>query len=206
MKLRIRNATMLAIASLVVPVGASAQTPALKPSFLVTSTYQDAAFIDKRNAASERDCGGQNLSPALAWTGEPAKTQSFAVLFQDPDGNNGQSEGKWIGYNIPVTVHGFVEGEMTRNSLGMTIGVNDHGEAAYYGPCPPYGKLHHYVYGVYALDLPVGALKAGLNREEFLNSIKGHTVAYQSLVLIYQRPMPADGVIPEWKPRQPANK
>ena len=199
----------LALASLLVTSGAGAQNQAqnqnqtLKPSFLVTSsTYKDLAFIDKHSAASERDCGGQNLSPALAWSGEPAATKSFAVLFQDPDGNNGQLEGKWIGYNIPPSVHSLDEGGMTNNSAGITVGVNDSGDQAYYGPCPPYGKLHHYVYGVYALDLPVGALKPGLNRADFLASIKGHTIAYQSIVLVYQRALPANGVIPEWKPRK----
>jgi Raf kinase inhibitor-like YbhB/YbcL family protein len=185
--------------------GALAQTPApLRPSFLITSpTYPEFAFMDKHSAASERDCGGQNLSPALAWSGEPAAaTHSFAVLFQDPDGNNGQSEGKWIGYNIAPTVHSLPEGGMSATAQDMTLGVTDNGDPGYYGPCPPYGKMHHYVYGVYALDLPVGALPAGLNREQFLKAVKGHTVAYQSIVFIYQRPLPANGIIPPWKPRQ----
>lgn len=187
--------------------GAGAQEQAkapLRPSFLITSpAYAEFAFLDKRSAAAERDCGGQNLSPALAWSGEPSATRSFAVLFQDPDGNNGQSEGKWIGYNIEPTVHALAEGAMSSTAKGMTLGVNDSGEAGYYGPCPPYGKMHHYVYGVYGLDLPVGALKPGMNREDFLKSVKGHTIAYQSIVFIYQRPLPANGIIPPWKPRRP---
>ena len=183
---------------------AAAQETKLRPSFLVTSpTYPEFASIDRRSAASERDCGGQNLSPALAWSGEPSRTQSFAVYFQDPDGMFGQGEAKWIGYNIPSSVHALAEGAMSGSTPGVTVGLNEHDESAYYGPCPPYGTMHHYVYGVYALDLPVGSLKPGLNKIDFLKALKGHVVAYQSIVFAYQRPLPANGVIPAWTPRQP---
>lgn len=184
---------------------ASGQPSALRPSFLVTSPdYEDLAFLKKRQAASERDCGGLNLSPALHWSGEPSKATSFAVMFYDPDGVFGQSETKWIGYNIPTTVHALAEGAMSASAQNMSIGVNDHGEAAYYGPCPPYGTRHHYVFGVYALDLPVGSIPAGLDRPGFLKAIRGHTLAYQSIVLSYQRALPANGVIPPWHPRRAA--
>jgi len=174
--------------------GAAAQGAELKPSFLISSpSYTEFAFLDARNAAAERDCGGRNLSPALAWSGEPADTKSFAVVYFDPDGNNGQGEAHWIGYNIPTGVHGIPEGGMGASVANMTVGTNDHGNAVYYGACPPYGKFHHYVYGVYALDLPVGELQPGLNRDELLRRIKGHTRAYQSIVFVYQRTPPPAG-------------
>lgn len=188
--------TVAWVAGLAMTGIASAQEPdGLKPSFLVTSPdYKEFAFLDQRNAASERDCGGKNLSPAIAWSGEPANTQSFAVTYFDPDGNNGQGEAHWIGYNIPTSVHALAEGAMSGSTPGMTVGVDDHGKQEYYGACPPYGKFHHYVYGVYALDVPVGDLKPGMSRDDLLKAIKGHTHAYQSIVFVYQRKPPAGGV------------
>jgi Raf kinase inhibitor-like YbhB/YbcL family protein len=169
------------------------QDVALKPSFLITSSSaKEYAFFDRRFAAAERDCGGQNVSPAIEWRGEPAETKSFAVVYFDPDGANGQGESKWVGYNIPPTLHSLPERAMTDNSARITVGPNDHGDEAYYGACPPYGKLHHYVFGVYALDIPVGTLKPGLNREALLTAMKGHTRAYQSIVFVYQRTPPAN--------------
>jgi hypothetical protein len=187
---------MLVPACLATLVVVRAQQPdGLKPSFQVTSTeYKEFAFLNQRNAASERDCGGQNLSPAIAWSGEPKETTSFAVSYFDPDGNNGQGEAHWIGYNIAPTVHSLAEGAMSASTPGVTVGMDDHGKQEYYGACPPYGKFHHYVYGVYALDIPVGDLKPGMTRDDLLKAIKGHTRAYQSIVFVYQRKPPAGGV------------
>jgi Raf kinase inhibitor-like YbhB/YbcL family protein len=180
---------------------AHSQQTGLVPAFQVTSSsYPEFTFLDKRNASSERDCGGQNLSPALEWKGEPGTTKSFAVVDFDPDGANGQGVAHWLGYNIAPTAHALPEGGMTKNILTATIGTNSHGNTEYYGACPPFGKRHHYVYEVYALDLPVGSLAPGLTREALLKAIQGHTVANQSIVFVYQRTPPAGAAKVEGHP------
>jgi Raf kinase inhibitor-like YbhB/YbcL family protein len=189
-------AASAAMAGAAWPQTLNAAPKGLTPSFQVTSPkYQEFSFLDKRHAASERDCGGQNISPPIAWSGEPKDTtKSFAVVQYDPDGANGQGEGKWVGYNIPTTIHAFAEGAMSGTTPGITVGLDDHNIQEYYGACPPYGKMHHYVFGVYALDIPVGELKANLNREDLLKAIQGHTRAYQSIVFYYQRTPPPGGI------------
>ncbi len=49
---------------------------------------------------------GEDVSPALAWSGAPEATASFAVICHDPDAPLVTSEGRygfahWILYNIP---------------------------------------------------------------------------------------------------------
>ncbi|HXG34335.1 MAG TPA: hypothetical protein VNJ11_13290, partial [Bryobacteraceae bacterium] len=47
---------------------------------LSSPAFRDGDFIPKLHT-----CDGGDLSPALEWSGEPAGTQSFALIMDDPD-------------------------------------------------------------------------------------------------------------------------
>jgi Raf kinase inhibitor-like YbhB/YbcL family protein len=110
------------------------------------------------HAQALASCGGQNISPALSWAGEPPGTQSFAVTMYDSDARAGGGWWHWIMFNIPATVHGLAAGaggDGSRNlPAGANQGPNDFGQSAYGGPCPPIGDhAHHYEIRVYALKV-----------------------------------------------------
>jgi phosphatidylethanolamine-binding protein (PEBP) family uncharacterized protein len=86
--------------------------------FVLTSPdFADDGLLGEDNASTGKSlrgpwgCGGKNISPALAWTGAPAATQSFAVLMDDPDAASGRGGNHWITYGIPQSAKGVARGD-----------------------------------------------------------------------------------------------
>ena len=139
---------------------------------------------------------GKNVSPALMWSGAPANTKQFALIYDDPDvafGNPPQSFVHWVVYNIPATAKGL-PAELPMDAVltgpadiaGSIQGLSGFKRTGYRGPAPPPGKPHHYTWTVYALDTEL-KLEQGLNRNQLLEAIKGHIIGQGSLVAIYER-------------------
>jgi Raf kinase inhibitor-like YbhB/YbcL family protein len=103
-------------------------------------------------------CKGQNISPALSWSGEPTGAQSFAVTIYDADARAGAGWWHWMVFNIPVAVHSLAAGAGSEGSKDLPPGAgqgrNDFGVSQYSGPCPPVGDhAHHYEITVYAVKV-----------------------------------------------------
>jgi Raf kinase inhibitor-like YbhB/YbcL family protein len=178
------------LAGLVAACLAGAGTAAAAPFMLTSPTFSDGGMLTKKQAADDpmRMCGGENVSPALAWANAPDKTKSFVVFMLDPDGLLGQGVSHWLGYNIPMSVKGLAEGEITKGSKNFAGGKGTRDNALYIGPCPPIGDApHHYVFTVVATDLDPGALKPGMTRDEVYAAIKGHTLGGASVIGKYAR-------------------
>ncbi|MFT3859835.1 YbhB/YbcL family Raf kinase inhibitor-like protein [Micropruina sp.] len=99
----------------------------------------------------EPACGGQNVSPDLAWSQAPEQAKSFAVTCFDPDAPTGSGWWHWIGFDIPAAVNSLDAG--LGPQAPMRQWHNDYGYVGYGGPCPPPGTTHRYVFTVYALDV-----------------------------------------------------
>ena len=100
------NALIFLAAGVAVAAGAggiaTTVTAAPAPFMVTSSSFSDGGMLTKKQAADDpmRMCGGENVSPALAWSNAPAKTKSFVVFLLDPDGLLGQGVSHWLGYNI----------------------------------------------------------------------------------------------------------
>jgi Raf kinase inhibitor-like YbhB/YbcL family protein len=102
-------------------------------------------FADGAKIPSRFTCDGEDLSPALRWTGEPPETKSFALIMDDPDAPGGTFN-HWLVWDIPAYVHSLAETD-EHASLAKS-GTNDFRKRGYGGPCPPQGGgLHRYVFG-----------------------------------------------------------
>lgn len=130
----------------------------------------------------ERHTGdGDDVAPALEWTGVPAGTESFAVVVHDPDAPLVDGFTHWVAYGIPGDATGLPEG-----GGDAVSGNNSFGKHGYNGPMPPEGHgPHHYYFWVYALDQDLG-LQPGSDRRELLDRIEDHVIEQARVIGTYE--------------------
>jgi Raf kinase inhibitor-like YbhB/YbcL family protein len=149
---------------------------------LKSDAFDHDDFIPKKFT-----CQGEDVSPQLSWKGAPEKTQSLALICDDPDAPMGTWV-HWVIYDMPVDISELKEGIPALKILdnGARQGVNDFGNIGYGGPCPPPGKPHRYFFKLYCLDIKL-EFSPGLSKEELLDSIEGHILDSAELVGKYKR-------------------
>jgi Raf kinase inhibitor-like YbhB/YbcL family protein len=150
-------------------------------SFQLTSS----AFTAQGAIPRRHTCQGEDLSPPLAWSGNPTGTKSLALIVDDPDAPLGTWV-HWVIYDLPPAATALPEG-VTAPTLpvGTREGLNGWKQAGWRGPCPPTGR-HRYFHKLYALDIVLPDLHqptaAALER-----AMAGHVLAQAELVGTYQR-------------------
>jgi Raf kinase inhibitor-like YbhB/YbcL family protein len=132
-------------------------------------------------------CDGPDVSPKLNWNVAPAKTQSFALIMDDPDAPVGTWV-HWVLFDFPADTKELAEGIAKQEQLsnGARQGRNDFGNVGYGGPCPPPGKPHRYFFKLYALDAKLN-LKPGATKADVERAMKGHILAQTELMGRYGR-------------------
>lgn len=177
-----------AVAAVLVPGVASAADSALHFTLTSPAFADDGVLPLKYAGGAQCGGGGQggDVSPPLTWADPPAGTKSFAVLMIDPDGRRGLGSVHWVAYGVPAASAGIKEGEGSTPSSAIVEGENSRGTMGYTGPCgPSVDAPHHYVIDVIALDLEPGVLQPGLDRDQLLKAIVGHSLGPASLVVRY---------------------
>jgi hypothetical protein len=137
---------------------AAVATPAFADFVLSSTNVKSGSPMAAAQVFNGFGCTGQNISPALAWSGEPAGTQSFAITMFDPDAPTGSGWWHWIVFNIPPSTHALPAAAGSAGGTGLPEGAvqgrTDFGFSHYGGPCPPLGDhAHHYEITVYALKV-----------------------------------------------------
>ncbi len=102
--------------------------------------------------------GGEDVSPALSWSGFPQHTKSFAVTVYDPDAPTASGFWHWAVVDLPVESTSLPTGAGDQSGAALPAGAfqlrNDGGVAAYIGAAPPRGHgRHQYHFVVHAVDV-----------------------------------------------------
>ncbi|MGA2716009.1 MAG: YbhB/YbcL family Raf kinase inhibitor-like protein [Bryobacteraceae bacterium] len=155
--------------------------------------FPDGGVIPLKYANVNAPTG--SVSPAIEWSGVPASAVTIALIFHDADvasrpsastlpGASADDTLHWAIFNIPATATGLPEGVPHNVNLDdgsvqikyadgvprLAIGVT-----GYFGPSPPPGAPHHYVFDFFALDTK---LDPSINsREDLVKAMSGHVRA-----------------------------
>ena len=147
-------------------------------------TVSSASFVNNGLLGAEYSCEGKDVSPEIHWKYQ-GKAESYALICEDPDAPGGTFI-HWVVYNIPGAYINLAAGFPRSGAPdGIIQGRNDFGETGYNGPCPPKGKVHHYVFTVYALDTRI--TQGNLSAFELKKSMKGHVRGSASITGLFKR-------------------
>lgn len=109
--------------------------------FELFAAWRDGATIDPRHG-----CDGEDVSPALTWTGVPDGTVELAIVVVDEDAGGFLH---WLVTGIDPSVVSTFEGSAPPGALEWE---NSFGRPGWAGPCPPDGETHTYRFTLHALN------------------------------------------------------
>ncbi len=135
-----------------------------KGGFVLTSPAFDAGEeLDPCFTAKEEDA----VAPPLEWTAPPPGSQELIVIVEDATEGSATPPAQWLVWGLAGQRGKLLEGEIPPRA-----GKNAHGNSEWLLPDPPEGETRHYVFQIFATDLPL-TLMPGASREELIASIKG---------------------------------
>lgn len=131
---------------------------------------------------------GDNVSPALAWTGVPSEATEVALVIEDPDAPLPRPFVHAVVVGIPADISGLAEDALSAlpPTLGM-LGRNSFRRQAYAGPraLPGHGP-HNYAFQLLALRRKL-TFERPPDRKTLLAAIKDSVVARGRLDGTFER-------------------
>jgi hypothetical protein len=146
---------------------------------------------------------GPEISPAIQWSGAPAGTASFVLIFHDADTlvpNSTDDLLHWMVWNIPGTASGIAQGRPDGFELPDGSRQISASGSRYRGPgASATGPIHHYVMELYALDtmLDVKVAAQGAQdpnpspqgvRASLMQAMVGHVRGKAAYMGLFRRP------------------
>lgn len=134
---------------------------------LTSPAFEEGEELDPCFTAKEEDA----VAPPLEWTAPPAGSQELVVIVEDVTDAGLAPRTQWLVWGLAGQRGKLLEGEVPPRS-----GKNALGNSEWFLPDPPEGETRHYVFQIFATDLPL-TLMPGASREDLIASIKGFITA-----------------------------
>ena len=154
---------------------AAASAVPIQP-FALVAPWQNGAEIPLLNT-----CDGDDISPALSWTGVPDNTVELALVVTDDDAGG---LFHWIVTSFDPAFGSMLEGQAPQGALQWP---NSFGARAWNGPCPPPGTSHTYRFVLHALNQRVDEVAVDTPVDELIDVINVFTQESTTITGTYTR-------------------
>jgi hypothetical protein len=145
----------------------SAQTFGRGGFALTSAAFRSGEALDGSFTASEEDA----VAPPLEWTAPPPGSQELVLVVEDASGKGSEPACHWLVWGLPAQRGKLLEGEVPPRT-----GKNQAGNSEWLLPDPPEGETRHYLFQLFATDLPL-VLMPGAGRADLIASLQGTITA-----------------------------
>lgn len=134
---------------------------------LISPAFAPGEELDPCFSAVEEDA----VAPPLEWSAPPPGSQELVVIVEDVTDKSAPPRTHWLVWGLPGQRGKLLEGEVPPRT-----GKNAAGNSEWLLPDPPIGDTRHYVFQIFATELPL-TLMPGATRDELEAAIKGFITA-----------------------------
>lgn len=149
----------------------AAQTLARGGFALTSPAFRSGEELDASFTAAEEDA----VAPPLEWSAPPPGTQELVLVVEDASGAGTKGGADpachWLVWGLAGQRGKLLEGEVPPRT-----GKNAVGNSEWLLPDPPEGETRHYLFQLFATELPL-VLMPGAGRAELLASLQGSITA-----------------------------
>jgi len=145
----------------------SAQLLARGGFALTSPAFRSGDELDPSFTASEEDA----VAPPLEWSAPPPGSQELVLVVEDASVTKAEPACHWLVWGLAAQRGKLLEGEVPPR-----VGKNALRNSEWLLPDPPEGETHHYLFQLFATDLPL-VLMPGAGRAELLASLQGTITA-----------------------------
>jgi len=145
----------------------SAQTLGRGGFALTSPAFAAGEELDGSFTAAEEDA----VAPPLEWSAPPPGTQELVIVVEEASANAAEPACHWLVWGLAGQRGKLLEGEVPPRT-----GKNARRNSEWLLPDPPAGETRHYLFQIFATDLPL-VLMPGASRAELLATLQGTITA-----------------------------
>ncbi len=134
---------------------------------LTSPAFAAGDELDGSFTAAEEDA----VAPPLEWSAPPPGSQELVIVVEETSAKAADPACHWLVWGLPGQRGKLLEGEVPPRT-----GKNAFGNSEWLLPDPPEGETRHYLFQIFATDLPL-VLMPGASRAELLASLQGTITA-----------------------------